>query len=308
MVAYILRRILWTVPVLLAVAVITFALMHSIPGGPWDGVRPVDPGAKERLDRYYGLDKPVWYQLGKYMYRLGHGDLGISFEQRNRPVRDVLAEKIRPSVTLGLLSLAVSLAAGVSLGVASALRRNSALDYAAVAFATLCASVPSLILGMLMLVLFTGHLHWLDSGGWGTPRQAIMPVLALSALPVAYVSRVTRASMLDVLDEDYVRTARAKGLRTRVIVARHMLKNALIPILTVSGPLAATLVTGSFVVEQLFSIPGAGRELVASISARDYGVIMGISLFYTFVVVAANLVVDVLYAFVDPRIRYDAHG
>jgi len=268
----------------------------------------MDPVARENLDRYYGLDKPVWRQFGTYVYRLGQGDLGISFQQRNRPVRDVLAEKIRPSVTLGLLSLAVSMTAGVTLGVASALRRNTALDHAAVAFATLCASVPSLILGMLMLALFTGHLHWLDSGGWGTPKQAIMPVLALSALPLAYISRVTRASMLDVLDEDYIRTARAKGLRTQVVVARHMLKNALIPVLTVAGPLAATLVTGMFVVEHLFSIPGTGQELVRSIQTRDYGMIMGITLFYTLVVVTANLVVDVLYAFVDPRIRYEEHG
>ena len=187
MAAYIFRRILWTLPVLLAVAAITFVLMHSVPGDPWSGTKPIDPIARENLNRQYGLDKPVWYQFGKYMINLGQGDLGVSFKQRNRPVRDMLAEKIRVSATLGLLSLAVSLTAGVSLGVASALRRGTALDRAAVAFATLGASVPSFILGMLMLAVFTGHLHWLPSGGWGGPKQMIMPVLALSALPAAYI-------------------------------------------------------------------------------------------------------------------------
>lgn len=309
MAAYILRRIFWTVPVLIAVIVITFVLMHSVPGGPWDdGTRPMPPGREKRLNEYYGLDEPVWQQFGEYVYRLAQGDLGISFQQRNRPVRDILAEKIRPTITLGLLALGVSVTAGVTLGVASALRRNSALDYATMAFATLCASVPSFILGMLLLTVMTGHYHVLPTSGWGSAKAMIMPVLALSALPTAYICRITRASMLDVLDEDYVRTARAKGLHTKVVVVRHMLKNALIPVLTVTGPLAATLVTGSFVIEYLFSIPGAGRELVDSIHKQDYGMIMGLSVFYTVVVVLANLVVDVLYAFADPRIRYESRG
>ena len=215
---------------------------------------------------------------------------------------------VRVAATLGLLALRLSRTAGVALGVAAALRRNSALDFASVAFATAGASVPSFILGMLLLVLFTGYLHWLPSGGWGSPQQAIMPVLALSAWPTAYIARVTRASVLDVLHQDYVRTARAKGLQEHVVVLRHMLRNALIPVLTVIGPVAAMLVTGSFIIEQLFAIPGIGRAFVTSIGARDYGVIMGITLFYTLVIVIANLLVDLLYAVIDPRIRYQAHG
>ncbi len=168
--------------------------------------------------------------------------------------------------------------------------------------------MPSFILGMLLLVLFTAYLGWLPSGGWGSPQQAVMPVLALSALPTAYIARVTRAGMLDVLRQDYVRTARAKGLRERAVVLRHMVRNALIPVLTVIGPVAAVLVTGSFIVEQLFAIPGIGRTFVTSIAARDYGVIMGTTLFYTLIVVVANLVVDILYPVIDPRIRYEAHG
>jgi oligopeptide transport system permease protein len=294
---------------MLAVATITFALMHAVPGGPWSDDTKRSETSRENLNREYGLDKPVLYQYGLYLKNLASGDLGVSLTKNNHPpVRDLLADKIKTSATLGLMALAVSIAAGVALGVASALRRDSALDRLAVSFATLAASVPSFILGILMLALFTGHLHWLPSGGWGTPKQAVMPVLALGVLPAAYIARITRAAMLDVLDEDYVRTARAKGLRSQAIVARHMLRNALIPVLTVSGPLAATLVTGSFVVEHVFSIPGIGFEFVNSMTSRDYGMIMGIALFYTFVVVIANLAVDVLYAFVDPRIKFESYG
>ena len=308
MATYVFQRLLWTVPVLLAVAAIAFVLMHAVPGGPWDRSKRLPPKAVENVNHAYGLDRPLWEQFGDYAFGLARGDLGVSFRSQNRPVSDVLADGIRVSGTLGLLALAVSVAAGVSLGVAAALWRNTVVDYATVVFATSAASVPSFILGMLLLVVFTAKLHWLPSGGWGTPEQAVMPVLALSALPAAYIARVTRASMLDVLDQDYVRTARAKGLHERVVVLRHMLRNALIPVLTVIGPLAAMLVTGSFIVEQVFAIPGIGRTFVTSISSRDYGVVMGTTLFYTFVVAMANLTVDVLYAVVNPRIRYETYG
>ncbi len=308
MTTYLVQRLFWTAPVLFAVALITFVVMHHVPGGPWDGAKHLSPQALANVNHEYGLDRPLWEQFGHYMLGLSHGDLGVSFQNRNRPVADILAEGIPVSATLGLLALVVSVTAGVGLGIASALHRNRAIDYAATAFATVSASVPSFILGMLLLVLFTAHLHWLPSGGWGSPKQAVMPVLALSALPAAYIARVTRASMLDVLQQDYVRTARAKGLRERSVVLRHMLRNALIPVLTVTGPIAAALVTGSFIVEQLFAIPGIGRAFVTGISQRDYGVIMGTTLFYTMVVVAANLAVDALYAVIDPRIRYEAHG
>ncbi len=308
MTAYLLQRILWIAPVLLAVAVVAFVLMHAVPGGPWDRSKRLPPEALENVNRAYGLDRPVWEQFGRYLLDLAQGDLGVSFRNRNQPVTEVLADGIRVSATLGLLALGVSVTVGVSLGVFSALRQNTFVDYATVAFATVAASVPSFILGMLLLVVLTGKLHWLPSGGWGSPQQAVMPVLALSALPAAYIARITRAGMLDVLGQDYVRAARARGLRERTVVLRHMLRNALIPVLTVIGPVAAVLVTGSFIVEQLFAVPGIGRAFVSSIAARDYGVIMGTTLFYAFVVAVANLVVDVLYAAVDPRIRYQAHG
>jgi oligopeptide transport system permease protein len=307
MTQYVLQRLLWTVPVLVGVAAITFVLMHQVPGGPWDGSKPLSEQARANLNEAYGLDEPLWEQFGRYMRGLVSGDLGFSVSRRE-PVRDVLADGAGVSAMLGLLALTLSVCAGAGLGVISALHRNRWPDRASVAFATVAASVPSFILGMLLLVLFTAHLHWLPSSGWGTPQQAIMPVLALSALPTAYIMRVTRASMLDVLEEDYVRTARAKGLRERAIVGRHMLRNAAAPVLTVIGPVAAALVTGSFIVEQLFSIPGIGRSFVGAIGNRDYGLIMGTTLFYTAVVVLANLAVDVLCAAIDPRIRDRSHG
>ena len=308
MAAYLLRRILWIVPVMLAVAAVTFVLMHQVPGGPWDQAKRLPPEARENVDRAYGLDRPVWEQFGGYLLGLSQGDLGVSFRSRNRPVAEVLGDGIRVSATLGFLALAVSVTAGGGLGVLAALRQHSLFDYATVALATVSASVPSFILGMLLLVLFSAQLHWLPAGGWGSPKQAVMPVLALSALPTAYIARVTRAAMLDVMRQDYVRTARAKGLRERAVVLRHMARTTLIPVLTVIGPLAAVLVTGSFIVEQLFAIPGVGRTFVTSIAARDYGVIMGVTLFYTLIVAGANLVVDLLYPMIDPRIRYERHG
>ena len=308
MAPYILRRIFWALPVLFAVATITFVLMRLAPGGPWGDSIALSDQARDNVRKAYDLDRPLWEQFGIYWFRLAQGDLGISYRGHHRPVATILADGIRVSATLGALALAVSVTVGVALGVVSALRQNTAVDYAAVAFATAAASVPSFILGMLLIVLFTSHLRWLPSIGWGSPQQAVMPVLALSALPAAFIARVTRASLLDVLRQDYVRTARAKGLRERGVVLRHMLRNALIPVLTVIGPLAAVLVTGSFIVEQLFTIPGIGFAFVDSVYKRDYGVIMGITLFYTTVVILANLAVDVLYAVVDPRIRYETHG
>lgn len=308
MTAYILRRILWTIPVLFAVLTITFFVMHQVPGGPWSTSRILSPGAKENIEHEYGLDRPLYEQFDRYLLGLAHGDLGVSFQSRGRPVSDMLAERIPVSAELGLLALAVSVTVGVGLGVISALHRNSPIDYVASVFATVSASVPSFILGMLLLVIFSAYLHWLPSLGWGTAKQAVLPVLVLSALPAAYIARVTRASMLDVLEQDFVRSARAKGLRERTVILRHILRNALIPVLSVTGPIAAALVTGSFLVEQLFSIPGIGFAFVDSISKGDYGVVMGTTLFYATIVVVANLSVDVLYAVIDPRIRYEAHG
>jgi oligopeptide transport system permease protein len=304
MLPFILRRLLWLLPVLFLVALITFTLMHLVPGGPWDSDKRLPPAAQANVERRYGLDKPLWRQFSDYILNLSRGDLGVSYRSLNRPVRDVIWDGARVSATLGFISLALAVVVGVGLGTLAALHKNSIIDYVSVTFATFGASVPSFVTGMLLLIVFSAYLHWLPTSGWGTPRQAIMPVIALSLLPAAYIARVTRASMLDVLEQDYIRTARAKGLRENAVVIRHLLRNGLIPVLTVIGPVAAALVTGSFIIEYLFAIPGVGRYFVTSISARDYGMIMGTTLFYATVVVLANLIVDILYAAVDPRIRY----
>lgn len=304
MLAYIVRRLLWMVPVLLVVTAITFTLMHLVPGGPWDRDKRLPPAAQENVERKYGLDKPVWRQFTDYLVNLAQGDLGVSYQQLNRPVRDIIWDGARVSGTLGFMALGVAIFLGVSLGLLAALRQNTIIDYASVTFATFGASVPSFVMGMLLLILFSAYLHWLPTSGWGSWRQAVMPVAALSVLPTAYIARVTRASMLEVLQHDYIRTARAKGLRENVVVLRHVVRNGLIPVLTVIGPVAAALVTGSFIIEYLFAIPGIGRFFVTSIAARDYGMIMGTTLFYTTIVVTANLIVDILYGVVDPRIRY----
>lgn len=304
MTRYVARRLLWLIPVLLGVAIVTFVLMHAVPGGPWDREKPLSPEVVENLNQRYGLHETPWRQLGDYLWGLARGDLGISYIHQDRPVADMIADGLQVSATLGLLALVFAALVGVSLGVIAAVHKNRPLDYLSVLLATLGASTPSFVLGILLVVLFSVQLHWLPTGGWGSPKQAVMPVIALGALPAAFIARITRASMLDVLRQEYIVAARSRGLRERVILYRHALRNALIPVFTVAGPVAATLVTGSFIVETLFSIPGTGRLFVEGVLARDYGLIMGSTLFYTAVVAVANLVVDLLYAVADPRIRY----
>ena len=304
MTAYIVRRVLWLIPVLWFVATITFVLMHKIPGGPFDREKALPPQTIANLNRKYGLDEPGWQQYLLYLDHALHGDLGSSYSSAGRPVADVIASGFRVSAILGLGALLICTAVGLGLGILAALNQNGPLDYLSVFLATAGASTPSFISGLLLIFLFALFLHWLPVTGWGDWQHAVMPMVALAFLPTAYVARITRASMLDVMRQDYVRTAQAKGLRERTIVLRHIVKNALIPVLTLLGPIAANLVTGSFIVEYLFAVPGIGRAFVQSVSARDYGLIMGVTLFYAFVIAVANLVIDILYGVVDPRVRY----
>jgi len=304
MTGYLLRRILYLGPVLFAVALITFLLMHAVSGGPWDHNKPFDPVTVANLNHKYGLDQPLWRQFVTFIGNALHGDLGVSYTNQSRPVSDLLRSGFLTTATLGLLSFVVAMCLGLTLGIVASLRRNSLLDRASSVIAASAASMPTFVLGVFLVVLFSVRLHWLPTGGWGSPEQAIMPVIALAALPMAYIARITRASMLEVLSEEYILTARSKGLRESVVLLRHAMRNALIPILTVAGPIAVSLVTGSFIVESFFSIPGIGRLFVQGVFARDYGVIMGATLFYALLVAVANLVVDLLYAVVDPRIRY----
>ncbi|MGI8549235.1 MAG: ABC transporter permease [Dehalococcoidia bacterium] len=304
MTRYIVRRLIWLVPVLWFVATITFVLMHKVPGGPFDREKRLPPQTIANLNRKYGLDKPGYEQYGLYLWHAVQGNLGNSYSSSDRPVTTVISKGLQATATLGILALIVCVVSGLTIGIIAALNRNGPLDYFSVFLATIGASTPTFISGLLLIFLFALYLHWLPVEGWGDWQHVVLPVIALAFFPTAYLARITRASMLEVLGQDYVRTARAKGLRERGIVIQHIVKNALIPVLTLIGPIAANLVTGSFIIEFLFSIPGIGRAFVTSVSSRDYGLIMGITLFYAFIIAMANLIVDVLYGVVDPRIRY----
>lgn len=320
MAAYVFRRILWLGPTLLFILLITFALMHAIDGGPFDPDKiGVPPERVEALNRKYGLDKPVWRQYVDFLANAVQGDRGISFQKQDKDVTALIVSKFRVTAVLGALTIGLASVAGVGLGVLAALHRNHLPDYAGVFFASVGAAIPAFVWGILLVYVFAVGLHWLPTSGWNLRdglvpgwlppwRQAVLPVITLAALPTAYlarVTRVTRASVLDVLGQDYLRTARAKGLSDRAVFYRHAFRNAVIPILTVMGPLSAALLTGSFIIEQLFSLPGTGRLFIESVGQRDYGLIMGATIFYGLVIAVANLVVDVSYAAVDPRIRYN---
>lgn len=317
MLAYTIRRVLWIIPVLWVIATITFFMMHAVPGGPFTRDKERPPALEAAVQREYGLDQPIYEQYARYIGDLVRGDLGISFHNR-QPVTDTILDRAFTSLQIAVLTLIVAVTVGMVLGVLSALNHNGAGDYIGVFLATAGASVPHFIVAIFLVIIFSVNLGWFDQLGWGgpgtagdlfnpsayEPRKMVMPVLALSTLPAAYIARVTRASMLEVLNQDYIRTARAKGLSETRIVLRHTLKNAMIPVLTVIGPIAALLASGSFIIESMFNIGGIGREAILAAQRRDYGLIMGTALFYALIVSVANLVVDLLYAVVDPRIRY----
>ena len=316
MTGYIIRRILWIIPVLWAVATITFLLMHAVPGGPFDREKELPPGVLANLERKYNLDKPLYAQYGLYLKGLVQGDLGVSF-RNEREVRDIIQEGFQVTAQLGIVAFLYAVVFGMTLGTVAALNQNKIGDYFGVFFATIGTAMPNFIIATFLVIIFSVELGWFDVLGWGGPdwremwnpfawnfRKVVLPMLALGTLPAAYIARVTRASMLEVLRQDYIRTARAKGLAEYVVVLRHTVKNAMVPVLTVIGPIFAFLVTGSFIVERIFAINGVGRRFVDAVFVRDYGMIMGTVLFYAAIIAIANLVVDILYAVVDPRIRY----
>jgi oligopeptide transport system permease protein len=305
MTRYIIFRVFWLLVVLLVVSFITFTLMHLVPGGPWDREKALAPQVVENLNKKYGLDKPFIVQFGNYLNGIIHGDLGVSYSRQDRDVTDIILEGLPKTAVLGLTAFALALLIGIPFGMAAALKQNSFIDYLSVIFSTIFASIPGFVLGILMMILFSVVLHWLPTGGWGSAKQIIMPAFALATLPAAFIARITRASTLEVLRQDYIRTVRAMGIKERAILVRHILHNSLIPVITVAGPELAALISGSFIIENLFSIPGIGRMFVVGVFARDYGLIMGSVLFYAFAVAVVNLVVDILYGVIDPRIRYD---
>ena len=317
MAAYIFRRLLWLAPALLFISLITFGVMHAVEGGPFSPTdRPLPPEVEANLQRKYGLDKSLPEQYLIYMRNLVTGDLGTSIAMEpGRPVSEMLTTGLRATALLGILTLSLATLAGISLGVVAALHRDRAADYVATLLSTTGAAVPGFVLGIFFIYVFAVTLNWLPTGGWSLrqglvpgwvprPEYMVLPVLTLMALPAAYLARITRASLLDVLGQDYMRTARAKGLGASAMLWRHAMRNAAVPIVSVLGPLAAVLLTGSFIVESVFSVPGIGRMFVRAVAYRDYNVIMGMTLVYATAAVLINLAVDVAYAFVDPRVRY----
>jgi oligopeptide transport system permease protein len=304
-VGYIIRRVLWIIPVLFVVSVITFTLMHAAPGGPWAREKKLPQATIDHLNAKYGLDDPIPVQYLRWVGGLLTGDLGPSYKYLDRSVNDIVADGIGTTLQLGIQAFLLSVIIGIPLGVIAALRHNGWPDYLATFISVLGICTPSFVGAILLLVIFSVTLRWFPTFGWGDPSRWVLPTVALALLPIAQIARYTRASMLEVTRKDYVRTAQSKGLKERSVVVVHMIRNALIPVITILGPTLAFLITGSFIIETIFSIPGIGKYYVTSIGQRDYGVIMAMTMLYAAAIAVMNLVVDVLYAYIDPRIRYN---
>lgn len=304
MIRYLVRRILWIVPVLFAVSVITFVLMHSVPGGPWDREKRLPDAVVARLNAEYGLDQPLYAQYINWVTDFVTGDLGPSYRYTDRRVNDIVADGLGTTVHLGIMAFLLAVAAGIPLGILAALGHNRLPDYLSTAISVVGISTPSFVLAILIIVFFSVQLRWFPTGGWKGPETWVLPTVALAGFPIAVIARYTRASMLEVTRRDYVRTAHSKGIRAQAVVSRHMVRNALIPVVTILGPILAFLVTGSFIIEQIFNIPGVGRFYLNAISTRDYSLLMAMTVLYAFAVAFLNVVVDILYAYIDPRIRY----
>jgi oligopeptide transport system permease protein len=348
---YVIRRLLYMFVVILVVSMITFVLMHAIPGGPFTQEKALPEETIRLLNERYHLDEPLYFQYGSYLYavfiphfttrppspsfqddfmlniKLGPlwirwMNFGPSYAARGRTVNDIFRANLPISIQLGVMALCVALIVGMPLGVMAALKQNTLLDYLGMGVAIFGVSVPVIVLGPILIWIFGIALKWLPPTGWAAKppfllgflpphlnwkffQYALMPSVALGLGSSAVIARLTRATLLQTIREDYIRTARSKGLRERTVITRHALKNSLIPVITVLGPLFAALITGTFVTELIFGIPGMGKYFVTSITNRDYPVIMGTILLYAVFLVIANLVVDILYAYLDPRIRYN---
>jgi len=351
---FVIRRIIWSIPVILLLMFTVFTLMRALPGGPFDfaGDKSLSKAVTENMERRHHLDWPQSWQFTSYVlgdditgavceaisalpgcdqvlsnYEMGisrgliRGDLGMAMRQRGRTINQIIGESFPISLQLGLMAISFGLITGIPLGTIAALRQNSVVDYSASFVAVLGLSIPSLVLGPILIWVFALNLGWFPVSTWGAKppfflgfipaptkdffMHAVLPVITLGFALTASIARLTRASLLQVIREDYIRTARAKGLRGRTLIVRHALRNSLIPVITILGPLTAAVVTGSFVTEFVFGIPGMGKHFITSIGNRDYSLIAGVTFVYAVLLVGANLAVDVMYAWLDPRIKYD---
>jgi ABC-type dipeptide/oligopeptide/nickel transport system permease component len=305
---YAVARVVWLIPTLLAMALVTFLVMHATPGSPLDpvaeGANPLSPEAQKNLAEHYGLDKPLYQQFVLFVGKAIRGDFGKSFVYKTRTVAEIIRETFPVSLFLGTLAFLLAVVGGLTLGVLAAVYQNRSVDYVSVSLATFGVAVPNFVLAVFLIMLFSLALPLFPTGGWDSPRSWVLPTVTLALGPMAIVARYTRASMLEVIRADYTLTARSKGLPEPPVIFKHALKNALIPIVTLLGPLFAAIGTGSFFVEAIFRVPGMGQFFVISMTGRDYPMIMAVVLTYGAFLAVMNLVVDLVYGTLDPRIRY----
>lgn len=305
MIRFVVRRVVEAVPVLFIIVTLVFFLTRLAPGGPFDAERNVSPEILKNLEAYYNLDAPLYEQYLDYLGGLLRGDLGPSFKNASFSVNELIAIGFPVSLELGVYALLVALAIGLTAGIVAALKPNTLQDYAPMSFAMLGICVPNFVLGPLLVLVFALWLGWLPVSGWEGPQYKVLPALTLGASYVAYIARLSRGGMLEVLSQDFIRTARAKGLSEARVVLRHALKGGIQPVVSFLGPAAAGLLSGSFVVETIFQAPGLGRFFVQAAFNRDYTMIMGTVLFYAMLILLFNLIVDVVQAWLDPRLRYE---
>lgn len=305
MLQYTFNRFVSMLLVLFIITTATFVLMHAVPGGPFTAEKNLPEAVLKNLNERYHLNDPLWKQYGDYLVNVARGDLGPSFKYEARTVNDIIADSFPVSAELGMTAVLIAVIGGIPMGAIAALRQNRWPDYLCMFTATIGISVPGFILATLFIYYFALQLELFPAAMWEGPEYVVLPAVALAAFPMAFIARLTRSSMLEVLGQDFIRTARAKGLSAFAVVWRHALKNALIPVVTYLGPLIAAILTGSFVIESIFAIPGLGRHFVTSIYNRDYTVILGITIFYSTFLVFLNFLVDVAYAWLDPRIKLD---
>jgi oligopeptide transport system permease protein len=305
MIRFVILRLLQTIPVIWVIITATFFMIRFVPGGPFTAEKAVTPEILRNLEAHYGMNKPLYRQYLDYTSSLLKGDLGPSFKYPTRSVNEIIADKLPVSVELGLLSLAVALGVGLPLGVLAAVRRNTWIDYICSSVAMVGICVPTFVLGPLLILVFAIHLGWFNASGWYGPIDRVLPSITLGSVYAAYVARLTRGGMLEVLSQDYIRTARAKGASEFRVIVKHALRGGLTPVVSFLGPAIAGIVTGSFVIETIFQIPGIGREFINSAFNRDYTLVLGTVVLYAGFIIAMNLVVDVALVWLNPRLTFE---
>jgi oligopeptide transport system permease protein len=309
MLSYILRRLLVAIPTMLVIIAVAFFMMRAAPGSPFDTERKLPPEIEANIRAHYGMDKPLIAQFGDYLGGVVTGDLGPSLKYKDKTVEEIIGEGFPVSATIGLLALTLAMIIGVTLGVMAALRQNRSQDYVVMGLAMIGICIPPFVMGPIMSLVFGVNLGWLPSGGLDAGEMTfstlLLPVITLALPQIAIISRLTRASMVEVLRSNYVRTARAKGLSAAAVVRKHALRAGLLPLVSYLGPAAAGLITGSVVIEQVFQLPGIGRQFVIGALQRDYTVVMGVVILYAGLIILLNLLADLLYGVLDPKVKYE---